>query len=82
MTPSASENLYRQRGVPAAPSERPYQERLINFVVSILQSGQQNSTSSMVVMNMVGVIVLIFIGASHRMQSGGVGMPRRVCGVP
>jgi hypothetical protein len=50
----------------------------MDFVVSILQSRQRYSTLSIVVVNVVGVIALIFIGASHRTQSGGMGTPRRV----
>jgi hypothetical protein len=50
------------------------------FVVSIPQFQQRNSTLSIDAVNMVG-IVLIFIGASHRTQSGGMGMPRRVSNV-
>jgi hypothetical protein len=53
------------------------QIRLIDFVVSILQSEQRNSTLSIVPVNMIG-IVLIFIGASHCTQSGGMGTLGRI----
>jgi hypothetical protein len=49
----------------------------IDLVVSIMQSRHRNKTSSIVVVNTPGVIALIFIGASHRRQSGGVGIPTR-----
>jgi hypothetical protein len=54
-----------------------YADRITDFCVSASQIKHRNSISSTASANMVGVIVLILIGASHRGQIGGPAAPKR-----
>jgi hypothetical protein len=55
-----------------------YADRITDFCVSASQIEHQNSISSSAWMNMVGVIVAIVIGSSHREQIGGLVAPKRL----